>query len=281
MTRFAEAPLLIFLDPFGTALEAKSIVNALRRSSKRSTELLLNFSIESVRRIGGRIYEDDRAKGRSASLRRMDNWLGGDWWREFFLAPALRNNPDRAALAADAIFSKYVERINTASGSRAFVVPIRKQFHHKPIFYLTLFHPNSFALMPFNEAVSLATQDWRHHLQQLDLTEADLYEWKNPPLPGLSRVSELQQVFADDEIAFEVSTIDTIVSSILKTLAEKPSLSMRNDFSSFFGSAVGEGRQTHLRAALKILARDGVIPEAPTGKLDNITVSRTSSPHFR
>lgn len=274
LIRFSDAPLLVFLDPFGTSLAAQSIVDILLRPSQSATEVLLNFSIDSVRRIGGRIYEPEGAKGRAASLLRMDRWLGGDWWRSHFLAPGLRSNPDQVSLAADSVFAEYTRRINVGAGSRSFAVPIRKQFHHKPIFYLTLFHPNAFALMAFNEAVSLAGEEWRFHLQELDLTEADLHEWRQPTLTGLSAVADLQDVFADDEKAFEVGAIDAIADSIRGNLAVREFLSVRDDFELIFGRAQGAGRQTHLRAAWKQLANAGICAHPPVGSLEFVRIAR-------
>ena len=280
MKRFSDIPLLVFLDPFGTALEIESVIEILTRTGSPATEVLLNFSVESVRRIGGRLFEKETAKGRDASLHRLDDWLGGPWWRDDFVDTSLDGVEHRIAIAADRVFRKYVAKVNVGAGSSSFVVPVRRQPHHRPIFYLTLFFQRSFAVMPFNEAVSLATQDWRHHLHDLDLTYADLVEYRNPPLPGLSRVDELLQVFEDDETAFKVGTIDAISETIRKSLAERPSVSVTTDFQRVFGGTMGAGRTLHLRAAWKALAAEGVTNEVPTGSLDRAVIKRVSASIF-
>ncbi|CAN5272820.1 three-Cys-motif partner protein TcmP [soil metagenome] len=280
LDRFADVPLLVFLDPFGTSLETDAVVKILRRPLALPTEVLLNFSIDSVRRIGGRLFERAKAPGREASLRRLDTWLGGDWWRPYFVDPGLNGVENRFSISADRVFAEYVRRVNSLSGSSSFTVPIRRQPHHLPIFYLTLFFRRSFAVMPFNEAVSMATQDWRMHLQDLDLTEADLLDYRNPPLPGLSRVGELRQVFADDEVAFKAGTIDTIAETIRESLSARSALSVTNDFTNVFGPAVGTGRTLHLRAAWKSLAKEGLVRDPPTGNLDFAMIHKRVVPRF-
>jgi three-Cys-motif partner protein len=259
LARYESLPLLVFLDPFGTSLETGTVVDIMRRHGDKPTEVLLNFSVESVRRIGGRLFEKAGAPGRQASLKRMDNWLGGDWWRAIFLATDLDGVQDRVNLAADRVYVEYVRRVNHSANSRAFTVPIRRQPHHLPIFYLVLFYRRNYAVLPFNEAVSMATQDWRFHLQDLDLTAADREEYRQPTLTGLSLVEELKAVFLDDEIAFKQGTIDTIAGSIRSSLANRNHLSVSGDFPLIFGDAVGVGRDLHLRAAWDQLAAEGVI----------------------
>ena len=275
LNSFSEIPLLVFLDPFGTALEVETVIQILRRQGGLATEVLLNFSIEAVRRIGGRLFEHETAKGRNGALKTMDSWLGGDWWRSIFLDSKVASHPDGISRAADLVYLEYVRRVNTAASSSSFVVAIRKQPHHKPIFYLTLFYLRSYAVMPFNECVSMATQDWRLHLQDLDLTKADLVEYLHPPLPGLSRVDELKAVFADDEIAFKLDTIDAIVSSIRNALLTRPAISTRANFDLVFGAAAGTGRSMHLRAAWDRLAEAGeVLPRVKNVSMDNAQIRR-------
>jgi hypothetical protein len=242
----------------------------------------LNFSVDSVRRIGGRLFEKATASGRDASLKRLDSWLGGDWWREIFLDASLDGVKDRINIASDRVYAEYVRRVNRAAGSKSFTVPIRRQPHHLPIFYLVLFYRRNYAVMPFNEAVSLATQDWRFHLQDLDLTEADWAEYENPTLAGLSLVEELKTVFHDDELAFTQDTIDTIAESIRDALEIRSSLSVRRDFIQILGSALGVGREMHLRSAWDALATEGLIhPRDKSVRLPAATIrKRSPGPRF-
>lgn len=75
-------PLLIFLDPFGTALGYDLLVQQmLCRAKSAKTEVLLNFNIDSIRRIGGRLFENQaegtpEQKGRDLTLRRVTDSSG-------------------------------------------------------------------------------------------------------------------------------------------------------------------------------------------------------------
>jgi three-Cys-motif partner protein len=275
LKRFEGIPLLVFLDPFGTALETGIVVDRiLNRKGSAPTELLLNFSIDSVRRIGSLYYKPEGTKGREASLRRLTNWLGGDWWQEHFSEASKGEVSVRATHAAEAVFREYVTRINSASGSGSFAVPIRRQAHHKPIFNLTLFFQRTYAIAPFNEAVSKATETWRRHLQDLDMSEADYLDGLALPLPGMSRVEELTQVFEGVEVAFKRDTIELIKASIRAQLGSRAELKMRSDFQRIYGEAIGSGRELHLRAAWKELAILHEVNPCPTGSLDSATIRR-------
>jgi three-Cys-motif partner protein len=272
---FADMPLLVFLDPFGTALETQAVVDRiLNRPGTNPTELLLNFSIDSVRRIGARFYEPEDSRGRENSLARLDSWLGGEWWRAHFAAAV--DADDRASVAADAVFADYVTRVNQAARCGSFAVPIRRQAHHKPIFNLTLFFHRNYAVLPFNEAVSKATEGWRTHLHDLDLTDADLRDQDSPRLPGMTRVDELKAVFVDDEAAFKEETIQSIVEAVRAALVGRSSLSVRNDFQLVFGSAIGAGREMHLRAAWKRLADEGLTDRPPSRFTSGTRINRLS-----
>ncbi|MFE7190370.1 three-Cys-motif partner protein TcmP [Kitasatospora sp. NPDC057541] len=75
-------PLFLFLDPCGLALPFERLVDILarRRSTARwpPTELLLNFSMMAVRRIGGNSHSP---KGNERTNERLDAVCGGTWWR--------------------------------------------------------------------------------------------------------------------------------------------------------------------------------------------------------
>lgn len=280
LERFADMPLLVLLDPFGTALETHLLVDKiLGRQSSWATEVLLNFSIDAVRRIGARYYQRPGSRGRDASISRLDSWLGGDWWQSHFESRA-SNVFDRyrASGAAADVFDSYVSRIRKQADFEAFAVPIRRHPQHVPIFNLTLFYKRNYAVMPFNEAVSLAVDDWRAHLRDLELTAADLEDYRNPTLPGLSRVRELEAVFADDEIANREELIQLLERSITQLLLNQRSISVRNEFRILFNDVIGSARTTHLREAWKRVAATGGAFPPPRGSLDAATIHARSVP---
>jgi three-Cys-motif partner protein len=278
LQRFDGLPLLVFLDPFGSSLETDVIVSQIMgRSGGAATEVLLNFSMEALRRMGSRVFEAEGSSGREATLDRVDRWLGGVWWREIF--ESFADVDDRAGVAADAVFAAYLRRVNRAAGTGSFQTEVRRQAHHKPIFRLTLLFRSSHALMPFNEAVSMASQDWRKHLHQIELAKAEREDARTlSRLPGMSRAEELADAFEAEEAELKQQAITQIQRGILNGLLRKPALSVRDDFAAVFGEAVGEGRELHLRAAWNSLVEQELVLPHAGGKLVGQTILRATQP---
>lgn len=276
MARFHGIPLLVFLDPFGTSLDsATTIGTILGRPGGAPTELLLNFSVDSVRRIGARVYQANDANGRDASLLRLDQWLGGDWWRDIFAEAEAEGKKSRMSVAAELVAIEYAKRLSLATGMGHFGVPVQRRPGHLPIFQLMLFFQRSFAVPRFNESVNMATETWRKHLRERDLDAADRRDQSDPRLFGMSRVEELQEVFKGEDEMFQREAIDAIKASITGSLTERASLVVRQDFQAVYGEAIGKAREKHLRAAWKELAAEGIVAPPPKNtKLDSATINR-------
>ena len=79
----AEAmPLFLFLDPCGLGLPFPVLVETLtgpRAARWPPTEVLLNFSLDAVRRIAGHVTSPTPNE---TSMARLDEALGGVWWRD-------------------------------------------------------------------------------------------------------------------------------------------------------------------------------------------------------
>jgi three-Cys-motif partner protein len=75
-------PLFLFLDPCGVGIpfsEPTRVLSGPRRDTWPPTEVLLNFSLEAVRRIGGHVNSETPTE---KSMARLDAALGGEWWRD-------------------------------------------------------------------------------------------------------------------------------------------------------------------------------------------------------
>jgi three-Cys-motif partner protein len=75
-------PLFLFLDPCGLGIPFSVMVKTLsgRRAARwPPTEVLLNFSLEAVRRIAGHVTS---STPNETSMARLDAVLDGDWWRD-------------------------------------------------------------------------------------------------------------------------------------------------------------------------------------------------------
>lgn len=275
MQSCAGMPALVFIDPFGRGPDVVVTVKTiLGRDDARPTELLLNLSIQAIRRIGARIWEAQGATGREATLAGLDEWMGGDWWRDIYTSEKIMLTPevDRAHAAATAVAAAYVRKIADAAGCAAYAVPIRRKPSDKELFWLTLFCPRTLALWHFNEVVSLALKEWRGFLADVELAELERTEMETPGL--FSNVSELQGIQQADERQIDRDAINDIKASVRKNLGPNSPLSTRSDLQAIFGPALGIGRETHLRTAWKELAAEGYVLPAPTGKLQNVLIHR-------
>lgn len=268
-------PALVFLDPFGSALDHATTVNAiLGRPGTQPTELLLNFSLQALRRMGARLYEKEEAVGRAATLARVDQWLGGEWWRTEFNHPdvmALQRS-DRPHAASLRVVKLHAARIKDATDCGWYSVPIHRRPTDKPIFVLLLFYPRQIAAFPFNEAVSLALDDWRKFLHQVEQADAERKDRASTALVSAEDAIQIQ--FEADEASIKRDAIDNIKRSITESLKTRARLSVGSDLSLIMGRALGIGRTLHIRAAWKELAREGHVVPCPVGPLDRATISR-------
>lgn len=277
LARFENMPALVFLDPFGSALDHSATVNAiLGRAGDAPTELLLNFSLQALRRMGARLYESEAAGGREATLRRVDQWLGGEWWRNHFLDPEIMALPreDRPHAAAVRVARMHAQRIQDATGCGRYTVPIRRRATDKPIFVLMLFYPRQVAAFPFNEAVSMALEDWRKFLHDIDLNNAALQDDRSEALVKATEMTKVE--FEADEAQLKIDAINAIRDAIQSALTTRTRLTVRHDLSLIMGDALGVGRTLHLRAAWKALAVEGIVEGCPTGKLDNAVITKVA-----
>ncbi len=84
MTVAANKPMFVFLDPCGVGIPFDAMTRLLNRnapSHQPPTEVLLNFNHAAVTRIGGHLRSPS---GNEATIRRMDDAVGGTWWHEAF-----------------------------------------------------------------------------------------------------------------------------------------------------------------------------------------------------
>lgn len=92
-------PLFAFLDPFGLPIPFGIVEDVMRRGGRATqfgrrngaaTEVLLNFSIPGINRVGGQLTGDGTderwLKARDTMVARMDDVLGGTWWQNIWRA---------------------------------------------------------------------------------------------------------------------------------------------------------------------------------------------------
>ena len=145
----AGCALFAFLDPFGTALDRERLRSGLLgRTGRAPTEVLLNFSISTVARIGG-LLRVARRDGRGLEERdrktvaNVDRFLGGTWWQESFRAVTGEDDLAAATDVALDVADRYCKSLAAETGFRSVSMPVRPAPMQAPKYVLVLFtrHP--------------------------------------------------------------------------------------------------------------------------------------------
>jgi len=256
LTRAAGVPFFAFLDPCGLGLPFTDIADRIfgrpYYQYAPATEVLLNFSAEAVRRIGGRLKEKEDAPGRAATLARMDAACGGDWWRELYVEA---ESPEQAN---ERIASKFATKLREATGAGSWVIEVRNAEHQQPRYALVFLSRHPDGLYLYGNAMSSSQQDWRRAVV--------------PPGSLLDDDAAFKE--AEDQLAEEwIATIAKNVEGILETYQ---SFKVNPKYGKVMGSTLGRARETHIRSALKCLQEAGVISSDCVGvrKLQDHTVTR-------
>lgn len=174
-------PLFLFLDPCGLCLPFDQLVEVLAHQRPKlawpPTELLMNFSMMAVRRLGGNARS---SKGLEASSRRFDAVCGGTWWREYFTGGDRAEAAAKAGVPVDeAVAREYAKRLGRATGMFVRSVPVYKAPHHTAAVYHLVFATRSqHGLWVFGDAVARARDAW---WDTLDLMDGALFSMRPDP----------------------------------------------------------------------------------------------------
>lgn len=264
------SPLLIFLDPFGVALSFSALVGAIRSRPVGSiTEVLLNFNVESVRRLGGYLAKPDLRD--NPILERVDRFVGGDWWRQIFTDTRAADSEGRAAAAAEAVVQAFNRKMKETFGLDAVSVPIRRRPNTVPLFILVLYQSNPAAAWVFANAVSSANRDWREfHKRKKDAETAN--DNTLIPIEMLQDMSD--EIFLQDEKNLDAEWVRQIERNLAELLIERPSLRVDENIEAIFGPVWGLVRETHLKRAWDAMAARGAVVPRDSGKLRTQTITR-------
>ncbi|MGW0434127.1 three-Cys-motif partner protein TcmP [Micromonospora sp. NPDC003197] len=238
LARVKDVPLLVFLDPFGVMIPFTATVEIFhqRPTQPPATELLINFNASGLRRIAGLLSSEKVIPGKEAALARMDAACGSDWWRQTWLD----HGEDHDA-AEEAVVAAYARRLASSQRCGWWTTPVRNRAHQKPVYYLVFLtrHPDGF--IAFGEALSLGLQRWRQALHEI--MNAD--------------------TLFGDEVAFQASEkaltdgwVNEIEANLRQLLSDGKPFKIFDRYGDVFGSAAGQAREMHLRAAWKRLYPD-------------------------
>ncbi|WP_308465318.1 three-Cys-motif partner protein TcmP [Rathayibacter soli] len=251
-------PLLIFLDPFGTSLSLEVLCGAIAGRSKRSpTEILLNFNLEAVWRIGGLLTKKSPNQADEKTLARADAFLGGPWWRRAFVE-ARSGGTQAASVAATHVASEYQRTLFRRTGLHSIHVPIRRRPDHQPLFLLTLFYAHPAAPVKFVEAASAANGAWRSYNKQKDL-EAELTKNSDHSLfPDEWLLDMSAKEHERTERDLEAEWVNIIAANIRRLLESSVEITLETQLLEVYGTTVTLAREKHLNRAWDTVAAEGI-----------------------
>lgn len=257
LTKTDGMPLFLFLDPCGLGLNLNVLTGALNalRPRPTTTEILLNFSAEAVRRIGGQVPNPEKF---STTLERMDSFVGDDSWRVYYSGKI-----DKDA-AEHAVVSDYISRLGAQIGMTTFAVAAKRDHHHKPIYYLIFGTRHPDGVWFFADSVAKSSEKWREVL-------ATREEEERPTLTGIvESQAEINQKMEDE-------ACEAIQNNILEILGRHGDFVVGQFPSKVFGSYFGEVRETVVRRAIKELKQKGLTSSTGIGsRIDELEVKRPS-----
>jgi three-Cys-motif partner protein len=232
-------PLFLFLDPCGLGIPYERLVSLLRdqrRDRWPPTEILLNFSLDAVRRIGGHVGSE---QGFEKSMRRLDEAVGGGWWRRHFALGV-------TDAAVEDVVTRFRERLTGDSGMEIVSVPVRRAPKHKPIYHLLFGTRRQHGLWAFGDSVAQATQAWWSTLDEHTIEQDD------PP-----RLFPVTQVDRPSIESVEARAVPEVARNLEEILRERPSFRVVDHTHRVFGAFYGQVRERVVRDAIKLLHRDG------------------------
>ena len=240
-------PLFLFLDPCGLGIPYERLVSLLRddrRAQWPPTEILLNFSLEAVRRIGGHVAS---TQGSEATMRRLDEALGGDWWRGEFVQGVSSD-------AVATVVARFGERLGNDSNMDIVSVPVLRAPTHQPVYHLVFGTRSDYGLWVFGDSVAWATQAWWDTLGEIEIEQ-------DPPMlfpPSQAQRPSLELV--------ESRALAEITGNLEAIMQDWPSFRVVDHTLRVFGNSYGQVRETIVRQAIKTLHRAGRTPSTGQGR---------------
>lgn len=240
--------LFLFLDPCGLGIPFPILTRTLsgpRAAKWPPTEVLLNFSLEAVRRIAGHVASTTPTE---KSMVRLDAVLGGDWWRDL----VQQGVSDQAV---DEIVRGFMERLGRATGMQILAIPVRREPARKPVYFLVFGTRNPLGIWYFADDTARATETW--------WSTFDAQEATRPGQPSLFPASILMR---HDLSEVEAKARPVIAENIAALVAERGSVRVGDFPAEVFGDYLGRVRETVVRAAIKDLYKSGRTSSDGVGK---------------
>ncbi|WP_229891676.1 three-Cys-motif partner protein TcmP [Streptomyces lavendofoliae] len=245
-------PLFLFLDPCGLVLPQDRLVDVLARKRPKprpATELLMNFSMMAVWRLGGHVRSP---KGNEKSLQRFDDVCGGTWWREYFAdAVASRDKDGAAEDAIEAVAAEYARLLERRTGMLVQSVPVSHSPRRRAVYRLVFATRSPYGLWVFGDAVARARATWWETLEERE--EDD----------GLFSVASVTR---PDPAEVETRAVPEIAANLENLLRHKRSrIKLVDHTLEIFGSYYGQVTEPVVRRAVQLLHKQGKTPSNGVG----------------
>ncbi|MFE4703126.1 three-Cys-motif partner protein TcmP [Streptomyces sp. NPDC056738] len=247
-------PLFLFLDPCGLVLPQDRLVDVLARQRpgrKPATELLMNFSMMAVWRLGGHVRSP---KGNERSLQRFDEVCGGPWWRKYFADAASSSAREGAAEdAIEAVAAEYARRLARRTGMLVQSVPVSHSPRKRAVYQLVFATRSQYGLWVFGDTVARARDEWWKTLQLREESD-DL---------ALFSMASLTR---PDPQEVEARAVPKIAENLEKLLARtRHPIKLVDHTLEIFGDFYGQVTEPVARKAVRLLHEQGKTPSNGVG----------------
>ncbi|MFT4086153.1 MAG: three-Cys-motif partner protein TcmP [Gordonia sp. (in: high G+C Gram-positive bacteria)] len=261
LPKVSKVPAFIFEDPTGIGVPFDDLVAAMNRSGDKPwppTELLLNLSLEAIRRIGGlAASENPNAK----TLARLDEALGGDWWQQHF-----KQGVSQRAVH-DAV-EEFTQRLAEATGAKVVYAPVRRASHHQPIYHLVFATRHPGGIWQFAHNAALATEAWWQAADEIELERRD-----NSDGDQLSLIELPRETGRPTLANIESEAIPVIAENIARLVEKHGQITLGEYPVEVFGDYFGRVRESTARSAVKQLHQQRRTPsDGKGGKPEKLVV---------
>ncbi|MEV7683247.1 three-Cys-motif partner protein TcmP [Streptomyces sp. NPDC088341] len=251
--RALREPLFLFLDPCGLVLPQDRLVDVLarQRPQKRpATELLMNFSMMAVWRLGGHVRSP---KGNEKSLQRFDDVCGGSWWREYFADASVANSRDGAAEdAIEAVAGEYARRLAQHTDMLVQSVPVSHSPRKRAVYRLVFATRSPYGLWVFGDTVARARAKWWETLEMREEHDDTLFSMTSVTRPDPKEV--------------ESRAVPQIAANLEKLLARtRRPVKLVDHTLEIFGTFYGQVTEPVVRQAVRLLHEQGKTPSNGVG----------------
>jgi three-Cys-motif partner protein len=256
--RYARHAVLLFVDPFGLAVDRVTLQRILRRSSRRQPiDVLYHFSLSTVARMGRAGVVEGPTSHHNAEL--LDAALGPIGWRHDFETATAPNAATEAALL---VARRFGESVRQASNLQTTGVPVRQRPKQLPKYLLMLFSGDQKAHWDFADQASKAYVDWLYHCDREDY-EANVQRREEHGILELFVSPEPRMEDVDDQLRREAAAyLPDRLGQLFRVRSVRPMDAVED----MYGEMLGRARVTHLRAAVKQMHDAGLVDNDGKGE---------------